>query len=263
MMTTALCDKRPAYLLTTLKDKEGVLNNTLEDIRDLLDKSANFVIRTSGIFKYDDLGLPEILFPGTCRIKELDSLTFQINFGSGTRANYETNSGRIFLRQGIWCKSSLIHETLHGLSIFASEVDAGLQYDFINEGITELLTGYILWKKHPYCFESWRTKKYPKWCAPSRDYNKMARIWYTFCRFVDFDIVKKLYFRNSKKNWDFVWNRFIAEINSEGIKFKSPLKGNNSQLQDRFLRECKASFGKGEVERIFETESFNFEYDLI
>jgi len=83
----------------------------------------------------------------------------------------------------------------------------------------------------------------------------MTRIWYTFCRFVNFEEIKKLYFGINSFIWSNVWSKFIDSINNAGYKFKDPIQGSVARFQDRFVDQCKKAFGKNNFNRIFEMES--------
>jgi len=263
MSVVRQCVDRQGYIAEARRNLEEALSNALSDIRTVLNTSADFVVEQPGMYYYWDYGLQGVLFPGTTRVKEFDPILFTVHFGSGLRGNYDPNSGRIFLREGAWCRHCLIHETLHSVSIFAANIRVGDQYPFLREGLTEFMTGYVLWQQHPHCYESWKERTYPDWCALSQDYGNMARIWYTFCRFIDLEKVKKLFFGNGEQRWSTVWSSFLGEIRAAGYNFNDPLRGTRGRLQDRFLDECKRNFGRAQVERIVEMESFNFEYETL
>lgn len=60
-----------------------------------------------------------------------------------------------------WCRNTLIHETLHSASlysrVFGNPNGIIPLHKLLNEGITECLNGYILLKKHPDCYNAWKT----------------------------------------------------------------------------------------------------------
>jgi hypothetical protein len=259
------CDQRAQYIAPALNDLEGALSEALNDIKSILNPSAGFILAQPQIFMYSDYGINAVLSQGSVRVKEFDPFLFDHLFGTGLRGNYHPESGRIFLRQGSWCRHCLIHETLHSVSIFAVSPNrhVGDRYLFLREGLTEFLTGYVLWRKYPYSYGSWKNKIHSSWCGLPPSYEEMARIWYTFCRFIPFEKVKTLFFGNGENNWSRLWSAFLQSINTAGFSFNDPMRGGPTRFQDRFLNECKAAFGKAEVERILELESPNFEYDKL
>jgi len=257
------CSERESYLPHARNNLDQALSDALEDIQDSLCPSSAFVIQQPKAFQYRDFNIPGILFPNSSRAKEFPPDLYHINFGLRSRGDYHPDSGRIFLKQESWCRTCLIHETLHSVSIFAANIPIGNRYPFLREGLTELLTGYVIWRQHPTCYESWKVGRHLQWCAMSNDYRNMARIWYTFCRFVHLNTVKRLFFAIDKRNWSRIWNRFLDEINENGFRFRNPLRGNFARLQDRFLSECIRSFGRLDVERIYEPESNNFDFNAL
>jgi hypothetical protein len=259
------CGSRNPYVTPARANLETALSEALDDIKSVLNSSARFMVDQPRAFMYSDYGINTILSPGSSRIKEFDPFLFDRHFGRGFRGIYQPESGRIFLKEGSWCRHCLIHETLHSVSVFVVPQNrhVGDRYIFLREGLTEFLTGYVLWRKYTNCYNAWKGKMHPDWCALFSDYEEMARIWYTFCRFVPFEKVKKLFFGNSTTNWSRLWNEFLREINTLGYSFNDPMGGGPLRFQDRFLNECKTAFGRAAVERIHEMESSDFEYDKL
>jgi hypothetical protein len=235
----------------------------LNDIRETVYQDVN-VVKAPDLYTYSDYGRPFTLFPGSNKAWELDGFIFDSLFSRGKRGVYELESGRIFLRKGSWCRSTFIHETLHSVSLFSEDrnIRVGIRYRFLNEGLTQFLTGYILWNKYQECYNAWKNKIYQQWCALGA-YEDMTRIWYTFSRFIDLKEIKKLYFSNSASDWGGVWREFITSMNNAGYNFSVPLSGSNARFQDRFVDQCKRTFGEYEFNRILEMESSDLDYGSI
>ena len=262
MSASQCCAERLPYIGRS-NDLDALLSEALHDVKEIMGEDIDFVIQQTGLFEYSDYGLPTTLFAGSARVKSFDKLLFDGLFGQGLRGNYHPESGRIFLRAETWCKHCLIHETLHAVSILAAQqnIAVGNRYLFLREGLTEFLTGYILFRKYPNCYQAWKNKTYENWCALPPSYEEMARIWFTFCRFVSLNYVKRLFLGNDMQTWNDLWNRFLGDIRRSGYPdFRDPMPGGIGRFQDRFLDECKKRFGKANVERIFESESLNFGY---
>jgi len=264
MSRNSNCSLRTSFINRSIND---ILVEGLEDIRETLYQGANFA-KEPGLFNYLDYGLPVTLYPGANKAKELDDLLYDTLFSRGSRGtsrgNYQPSYGRIFFRRGSWCRDTLIHETLHSVSIFGLDqnIRIGDTYLFLREGLTQFLTGYVLWRKYRQCFDAWKGKIYPQQCA-LRAYEDMTRIWYTFCRFVDFEKTKTLYFGNGLFDWSRVWSEFIISINDAGYVFRDPLPGIPARLQDRFKDQCENAFGRYEFNKILEMESYGLDYGLI
>lgn len=260
MSSNSHCSLRTSFINRNIDD---ILDEGLEDIRETLYQGAAFVKEPS-LFTYSDYGVSAILSPGANKTKELDDLLYVKIISPNSRGTYIPRHGRIFLKKGSWCRPTLVHETLHSVSIFAADqnIQIGDRYLFLREGLTQFLTGYILWRKYRQCFDSWKDKIYPQWCALEA-YENMTRVWYTFCRFVDFEEVKKLYFGNGSFDWSRAWSGFIRFINEAGYEFKDPLPVREASLQNRFIKQCRKAFGKYKFNKMFEIESSDLDYGLI
>lgn len=239
------------------------LAEALSDIRETLYHGANFA-KEPGLFSYTDFGLPRTLYPGANKATELDEFLYDNIIDRGSRGGYKPQHGRIFLRRGSWCRDTLIHETLHSVSIFAYDqnIRIGDRYPFLREGLTELLNGHVLWRRYPQCFDAWKDKTYRQWCS-LEGYEDITRIWYTFCRFVNLGEVERLYFGNGSFDWNRAWSQFIRSINDAGYDFEDPFQGRVGRFQDRFVVQCRRAFGKYEFDRIFEMESSDLDYGSI
>lgn len=237
---------------------ESILDEALNAIKETLYQSANFV-KEVGLFQYSDFGLKTTLYPGLNRVTELDDVLYNSVMGPGSRGNYNPDCGRIFLKRGSWCRKTFIHETLHSVSIFAADQNKriGMSYPFINEGITEFFTGYVLWQKYRQCFDAWKNKSYQQVCE-LRAYEDMVRIWYAFCKFVDFKEVIKLYFGNGSFDWNKAWNGFVSSINSADYVFEDPLRGSTIRFQDTFVDQCRKAFGRNQFNEILEYSDLDY-----
>jgi len=77
---------------------------------------------------------------------------------------YNNNVAVISLRSSkipgySWCKNTLIHETLHSTSLYSRIYTIPGIIDLhrdLNEGITECLNGYVMFKRHQECYNAWR-----------------------------------------------------------------------------------------------------------
>ena len=84
-------------------------------------------------------------------------------------AIYLPSDGKIYLRKDEWCFSNFLHETLHSRSIFSKKDGPYRNLKFVYEGITELLTGWILKLEYNECFSEWSRietcflKTYERW----------------------------------------------------------------------------------------------------
>lgn len=264
MWNTASCEERNTYMLTVQHNLSKSLAETLKDIQVSLCPTANFAIKKPRTQKYFNDYDEEIkLKEGTKRILQVSPLTFHSIFGYEGGGAYHLKTGRIFLQEQGWCRACITHETLHSVSTFALNVDIAKRFAFLSEGITELFTAYVLKKRYPYCFDAWKYQKYPKWCDPPMDYWDMARIWFTFCKFVGLDVLKNFFFNLDNLEWEKKWEKFQNEINLKSKKKFSLELNSNHRLDESFYEECQRVFGYDEIEEFFETKSYLFDFNLI
>jgi hypothetical protein len=84
-------------------------------------------------------------------------------------AVYLPSDGKIYLRKDEWCLCNFVHETLHSRSVLSRKDGPYRNLKFAYEGITELLTGWLLHVEFPNCFSVWSKletcflKSYERW----------------------------------------------------------------------------------------------------
>ena len=176
------------------------------------------------------------------RICQVSSLIWHLNFPPGLHGRYE--NGKIFLKEGNWCRKTLHHEALHGVSIFMVPnvyQSVTRRHPFLSEGLTEFLTGYILFKDHRKCHNAWKTRTF-KECKIS--YKDQAKLWCTFCNFIKLGEVIKLYFWDGTGSWNERYTQFLTAIHNAGYpNFRDVLSlGNNTEIL--FTQECINNFGR-------------------
>ena len=177
------------------------------------------------------------------RIFRVDSRIWHLNFPLGLHGFYV--DGKIFLKEGNWCRKTLYHETLHGVSIFSvSNVyqSVARRHRFLNEGLTEFLMGYILLVDHTKCYNAWKMGTF-KECKLS-SYKRWVKLWCTFCNFIKLEEVTKLYFWDGTDGWDERYTQFLTSIHNAGYpNFRDVLSlGGNTEIL--FTQECLNNFGK-------------------
>ena len=259
------CGNSSQFVESSRNNFDQALTNALADIKGELHPSATFVVVQPAQFTYLNYGYTTTIPQGTNRLSEIDAFMFDGIFGTGKRGLYVPESGRIFVRQTSWCLHTIIHETLHSVSTFAihQNIKFGNRYPFLNEGMTEFLSGYILSRRYPDCYIFWK-RRYPTVrCSSSIGYQRMARIWYTFCRFIPLDIVEKVFFNVNSLSWGTQLTTFLQDITNRGYTFSDPIRQVGGILEDRFLAECKRSFGEQQVDEIFELESSDFDFSRL
>jgi len=223
---------------------ETMLNHGISDIKDVVfidAKKPNPSIQCQLSAIGGGFG---IVLPPSVRICEVPEALWSVNFPDYRHARgiYRISLGKVFLRQGKWCRKTLIHEALHSLSVFNVRTDLH-QFLFLREGITEFLTGFLLFKRYIQCYNAWRQKTYPE-CRIA-DYERYVRLWSAFCNFVNIKAVAGIYFWKPRSDWQTAYNEFLTEIHHAGyanfrdIFTLEPV----ISLEQAFIQECMDNFG--------------------
>lgn len=149
---------------------------------------------------------------------------------------------KILLKRNNWCRETILHEALHRFSIFSSDFDLRKRFPILEDGITEFLVGFILFRKYPDCYLNWRAKSF-KEC--SMTYSRSVRYFYAFCNFVSIKSLINLYFWQPGRNWENAWSQFILEIRNSGYPdFRDVIELYPwTEPTESFFEECKERFG--------------------
>lgn len=116
-----------------------------------------------------------------------------------------------------WCRKTLIHEILHSVSLYTKIWDRFPStmrlHRFFNEGITECLTGYILFKRHKACYEGWHSNQLSR-CSIS--YKQHVRLWCSFCQCVGVKDLAQFYLSTLQDPVQ-AWNQLAQAIHADGF----------------------------------------------
>ena len=230
--------KRFRASLKNQKALEGELEKVISDIKNLLCTHVKPILSDN----YEPLRVLDGSNVYVNRkIYEVDGRIWSLNFPRGARGIYK--NGKIFLNDRNWCRKTLYHEALHSVSVFSlpSVFPIGRRFLFLSEGITEFFTGYILFKLHKGCYESWKRGIFEE-CRIS--YKNKVKIWCTFCNFIEIDKLAKFYFWTGKGTWNQRYTEFLQAIHNSGYpRFRDVLAmGNNAEIL--FTQECIRNFGR-------------------
>jgi len=238
--TRLRCSKGKRFL-ASVKDPDALektLDTAISSIKRILFPSPVPLFSTSS---HGLNALGGIRFYVQNRIYQVSSRIWHLNFPRGLHGRY-TNR-KIFLKEENWCRKTLYHEALHGLSIFSVPSvyqSVGQRHLFLSEGLTEFLTGYILLKDHKECYNAWKKGTF-KECRLS-SYKRMVKLWCTFCNFIKLEEVIKLYFWDSAGSWNGRYAQFLTAIHNAGYpNFRDVLTlGGNTEIL--FTQECMNNF---------------------
>jgi hypothetical protein len=179
-------------------------------------------------------------------ISEADLLKMAPGYQPGElRGVYIPMFGKVLLNNRLWCVETLVHETLHGASIFAIREDLDGRLHEIVEGLTEFYTGFLLQREFGFCYGGCWRKDGASACYCT--YQQQVKMWSCFCRFIPLAETFRIYFWNGSKDWESEWNKFIKTIGDLGYpKFVDILTSPRKRLPTWLLfhQECARNFGK-------------------
>lgn len=149
---------------------------------------------------------------------------------------------KILLKRNNWCLETMLHEALHRFSVFNSDFDLRRRFSVLEDGITEFLVGFILFKKYSYCYSSWISNSFRE-C--SMTYSRSVRRFYAFCNFVNVRSLFALYFWQPNRTWADAWSQFISDIHNSGYPdFRDIIElYSGAEPTEYFFEECEERFG--------------------
>ena len=140
----------------------------------------------------------------------------------GSRGQYSYDAAVILLHENgdnknSWCHNTLIHEILHSVSLYSRIWDRFSRImrlrKFFREGITECLTGYILFNRHKDCYEGWKSNQLYR-CPIS--YKQHVRLWCSFCQCVGVKDLAEFYLSTRQDPVD-AWNQLVQSVQAAGF----------------------------------------------
>lgn len=175
------------------------------------------------------------------------------------------DDSRIYLHKDNWCIRTVYHEMLHICSLTSSPNlvvrHNGMKHKAMYEGLTELLTGYVLSKTYPHSYHNC-------WWVHGRDlcqmtYDPQIYLWAAFCQCLSLSNTFPIYFNQTGKEWKQITTKFEDRVRSAGFKnFDNPLDDSSESDQGRFFDECINAFGE-KFQSAYETRSKGVDFGLI
>lgn len=158
-----------------------------------------------------------------------------------------------------WCRETLIHETLHSVSLYSRICNKFpniiSKHNKLIEGITECLTGYGLFKRHQGCHDGWKTNQLYR-CSIS--YRQSVRLWCSFCRIVGIMNLAKFYL-SFEDNFINPWDQLVQSIHSAGFpQFDYQLNEERAFNEPQFREVCVRSLPRFKNIYDSQTECFDF-----
>lgn len=138
-----------------------------------------------------------------------------------------------------WCKNILVHETLHSVSLYSRiwNNPEGIipKHLMLNEGMTECLTGYVLFKRHLDCYNVWKS------CVQGKCGIAYRQTTHLFCSLAQLIGIKPIadFYLSVAREFNNPWNQFIVAIHSAGFtKFNFPMDERKAFRETLFRDEC-------------------------
>lgn len=243
------CDDGQKYtaMASDLKSLEKQLDDINIDLRTTLFAKCQSPCISTPLFIRTKIGFRDniLSIPANRRVIEIDGSTWHLNipsYGGEPRGIQYPLHDKILLRQGNWCRETMLHEALHRFSIFSHEVELRRRFSSFEDGLTEFLVGLVLFVKYPKCYQKWKDRSINK-CSMTHRWSVLR--FYAFSNFIDIGILIRLYFWQPSISWNNSWSRFINEIRNSGYKaFHDVIQTFSwADPPETFFTECGDIFG--------------------
>jgi hypothetical protein len=248
------CPRRSTFLNTVSDQRqleqrtEEIINNikgaVYHDAQLVKRQSTMKVIKTTS-------GVPYFrTIPAEQRVAVLPKADFHslgYPMGEVPRGVYDGVSGKIFLNQELWCLQPLIHETLHSISFFAARSDLRAKLHWFVEGLTDLLSGYVLFQCYgDDCHQDWVAGPYRYCSLQCYEYCSSVTLLASMCRVAKLRIrdLANLYFWDGTADWESRYDKFLSDIRHSGRqKFRDFCRDQTLTLEVSLRDECTRAFG--------------------
>jgi len=231
----------------SLQVLSGKLEQAIHDIQEVLFPSAQSPCRGAvmSIRTPTHLGIRTRYLSSETKIVELSEQDWYLNVPRrwhDARGIQRPLFDKILLKRNNWCRETMLHEALHRFSVFTSDFDLRRRFSVLEDGMTEFLVGFVLFKKYPYCYSSWLSNSFRE-C--SMTYSRSVRRFYAFCNFVNVRSLIALFFWQPNRTWADTWSQFISDIHNSGYPDFRDVIGLHSWAEptEYFFEECEERFG--------------------
>lgn len=160
---------------------------------------------------------------------------------------YRSKHKDMELVRGLWCIQTVFHESLHAVSAI-QQLEEAILLKPLFEGLTECLTGYLLYKEHQYSYHNcWKAENTNFKCRIPDLYVPNCKRWGSFFHFLPVQVIIPLYFEPIY-DWKKMCGKFVELIHNKGYTNFNDVLGDiitNRSITDLSLwRECEKVFKK-------------------
>ena len=161
-----------------------------------------------------------------------------------------------------WCRKTLVHETLHSVSlysrIFTAFPEIITKHRLLLEGINEFFTGYVLFKRHPDCFMSWKNSQVSR-CSVS--YGNSVKLFSSLCQIVGVNPLADFYL-SQQANFSNPWNGFISATKTAGFRSFNYVLDERTAFRESDFREACIRSLTG-FKDIYESDTSCFDFSKV
>lgn len=141
-----------------------------------------------------------------------------------------------------WCRNVLLHETLHSVSLYSriwnNPFGVIAKHRPLAEGLTECLTGYVILKRYPDCYNVYQSNIQGT-CGIA--YRQTTKLFCSLAQVIGIAPLANFYLAQEKE-FKSPWGRLLEEIHSVGFnKFSFPLDEQKAFREAAFRDECVKS----------------------
>lgn len=158
-----------------------------------------------------------------------------------------------------WCRKTLIHETLHSVSLYsrisATFPEITIRHRSLLEGINEFFTGYVLFKRHPDCFVNWKSNQVSR-CSVS--YRGSVKLFSSLCQVVGIIPLADFYF-SQQTTFSSPWNGFTQATKAAGFRSFNYLLDERTAFRESDFREVCVKSLTG-FKDIYESDTSCFDF---
>ena len=137
------------------------------------------------------------------------------------------------------CRKTLIHELLHSFSSFLripALYEKVKKESYLIDGLTEFLTGYVLFTKYHDCYEKWIDEF--SFCALS--YKPYVKIFGATAQvIIPIEDLAEIYIYNPHRDWFNLYDNFLREYGLEDFLIEKPKKRKKISSDNLFLNTIK------------------------
>lgn len=163
---------------------------------------------------------------------------------------------------GSWCRNVLTHETLHSVSLYSRICNIFpsiiARHRPLIEGITECLTGYVLFKKRPECYDILKLNSQEN-CRIA--YREWTRLFCSLAQTIGINPLASFYL-SCATNLSTPWNQFLQSVRSiSSSRFNYALSESTAFRERLFVEQCVKSIA--DFKKIYDSQAKSLDFTRI